>query len=402
MTFSRTINSSKVANNLLVPRYIKDDISKTSGALLLMQTYATRILQQSELSLNLHDRQAIASDLDFYRKLCDRHASYLLNSLTPSLISAISDIDNYAQLFQDFYVDFLELAAKINKEDDAFARLIALLDNLEMEAKKRKDAAQQMVEALHKFNAQIKIDRDNFNFALERLNQKISNPTEVVDKLSDPSKALQQEIKKKITGVLAASLLIISGAGVIGFECLSALSSNTTAISIILGGISVIIAGSGALIHSGSSLVDYSHKVRTNYQQNPGIYTDIVLANSLAEHFDSLCETTNYILESHKSLSLEWSSIVTGIRRFKQEIIRTYEPSKIAHLEDYLNFASREWHIISQRAQKMLFRVVCLPPEEVNEVLNLSSQNISNSYTMGSPQFSAETVLFSQAYKQAE
>ncbi|MFB2972495.1 HBL/NHE enterotoxin family protein [Aerosakkonema sp. BLCC-F183] len=373
MTLSRTINSSKVANNLLVPRYIKDDISKTSGALLLMQTYATRILEQSELYFNLHGHQAIASDLNFYRQLCDRHANYILNSLTPSIISAISDIDGFAQLFQEFYVDFFDMAAKTTKQNDPFDRLIPLLDKLEMEAKKRKDAAQQMVTALHDFNARIILDKEKFNFELERLKQNISNPIEVLDKLPDPSKALQQEIQKKITGVLAASLLIISGAGIIGFESLTALTSNTTAISIIVGAISVIIAGSGALIHIGSALVDYSNKLRKNYQQNPGIYTDIVLANSLAEHFESLCETTNYILESHKSLSLEWSSIVTGIRRFKQEIIRAYDMSKIAHLEDYLNFASREWHIISQRAQKMLFRVVFLKPEEVNQVLNLSN-----------------------------
>lgn len=401
MTLSRTINPSKVAKNLLVPRYIKDDISKTSGALLLMQTYATRILQQSELTLNLHDCQAIASDLNFYRQLCDRHANHILNSLTPSLISGISDIDNYAQLFQDFYLKFLEIAPKIDKQNDAFFRLIALLDRLEMEAKRRKDTAQKMVQALHNFNAKIKSDKDNFSGELERLNQKVTNPIEVVDNLADTSKALQQEIQKKITGVLAASLLIISGAGVIGFECLSALSSNTTAISIILSGISVIIAGSGALIHIGSSLVDYGKKLRTNSQQNTGIYTDIALVNSLAEDFDSLCETTNYILESHKSLSLEWSSIVTGIRRFKQEIIRAYEPSKIAHLEDYLNFASREWHIISQRAQKMLFRVAYLKPEEVNQVLNLANQNISSIDSIGNPEFAAENVLSSFAYKQA-
>ncbi|MCL1470661.1 HBL/NHE enterotoxin family protein [Argonema antarcticum] len=310
MTVPRTNNPSKLAYNPLVPRYIKEDISKTVSALVLIKTYATRILQQSEISLNISDRHAIIDNLYFSQRLFKKHAEYIIVFLTPSITWGISNINDYGKIFQSVQLASLDIIPEIARKNEPPYQIIALLNQLEKEARTRQKTAQTIYNILTEFNAELKMDLDNFNSELEGCDQKINSLLKEISNIPDCSKNTKQQIQQIL---------------------------------------------------------------RKHYPKNTDIYANIALINAVAYHFESLFETTNYMVEAHKALSIEWSSIVAGIRSFKQEIIHASNMSNLDHIEENLKLASREWYTINQRAQEMLLRIVYLKPEEVNNVLNWST-----------------------------
>lgn len=172
-TMQTLINSNlpKVANNPLVSRYLKDDISKTVAALVLIKTYATRISQQSEICLKIEDSQAIISNFNCCQTIFKQHANYLLNCLTPSLFLTVLDVIDYADFFQKYSQKFITIIPSIDQKYDFRYRFITLVNRLEKEVLQIKLNTQEIASVLHKFNVQFKKDIENFNSELKLVNQ---------------------------------------------------------------------------------------------------------------------------------------------------------------------------------------------------------------------------------------
>ncbi|HEY9853363.1 MAG TPA: HBL/NHE enterotoxin family protein [Leptolyngbyaceae cyanobacterium] len=324
------IHLSKVTNNPLVPRYIKDDISKTVAALVLIKTYSKRIVEQPELHLKISDNYASFRNFSDYQTTFKQHAYYLLNCLTPSLISVASDLIDYAEMFQCFYYETQSIVPFLGKKNEAKERFVDLLDRLEKEAEKSKSNAQAMAAILQEFKSEIQSDNDKFRAELKVVNQNFDAAIE------------------ELTAFPATIPMP---------------SSNPPKIPI-------ISSGSQTFANIIASLADYLNQLQEPYQKITLIYTNTCLLNQVTEDFESLFETTCYICEAHKAITTEWLSILANLKSFKREISNASHNLNTVQIESNLKLANSEWDTISQKTQEMVVRVLSIKPEEMNTALN--------------------------------
>jgi peptidoglycan hydrolase CwlO-like protein len=375
MSVANIIDLSKPANNQLVPTHLKNDIHNTVSVIVLMQAYCTMVAQKPQFSLLLSKDDKILINLNQHQIDSKRHADYFMNSLSPAILKALTDITGYAAIFQSFQPLILELIPKITESQDARQQVIFLLTQLEQEAQKREATARQLVNDLTNFNTQIQTDNTNFQADAAEANQLTNVNSGELAKLQAEIKNTQEEIRGQIAGVVISSLVVVTGGIVIGVGTLATLPAGVTGASVILGGISVVAAGTISLTSMAGNLAKSNEKLCNLYEQTAKLNTTIPLVSSVGQQVESLASTTSDMVNANNKLYAEWSSLLTDIANFKQTIIRAASFQEIPYIEISLKTAGSEWSAIAQEANQMIQRLVDIAPKKVDNVLEFAKKS---------------------------
>lgn len=217
---------------------------------------------------------------------------------------------------------------------------------------------------LTNFTTQIQADNTNFQADAVEANNQVNTDSGELAKLQAEIKNTQQDIQGQIAGVVISSLVVVTGGIVIGVGVLATLPAGVTGASVIIGGISVVVAGSISLTTMAGNLAKSNEKLRNLYEQTVKLNTAIALVSSLSGQIETLALTTSDMVDANNKLRAGWSSLLTDIANFKQDIIRASSLSEIPYIEISLERAGTEWNAIAQEANQMLSRLVDLKPQK--------------------------------------
>lgn len=369
------INLADVANNPLRATRLKTDLNDTVGSLVLLQIYATLTTQQPRLDPLIIGTGGndLLPLLAGHQETARRDAQAALTSVSPAIITALTDIVGYGAMLDVFTDSILPLLPSITTSDAARQQTLALIGQLELSAAAREANIRQLAALLSQSVARTRADGENLAADLEQANKVIGSDTGALAQIQSQIEDTRRAIDAEIAGVVVSALVTVAGGVIIGVGALATLPAGVTSTSVILAGVGVLVTGAGGLAAAASALGKDNDKLESLYQQSAKLSMALTLTRALAGNIKSFADATSGMASTVGALSGEWTSIQAGIAAFRNDVVRASDASDVTHLSTALQLARQDWKTVIGQAQQLMSRLVDLSPRDVGNVRDMAA-----------------------------
>jgi hypothetical protein len=369
------INLADVAGNPLRATNLKNDLTDTASSLVLLQLYAAQAAQQPIL-----DPLAIGDDgsdllplLAAHQETARRNAQTMLTSISPAVVSVLTDILGFGSMLDVFTDSILPLIPSITTSEPARQQVLALVGQLEIAAAARDGNARQVATLLSQAAASAQTDNANFAADVDQANKVIGSDSGALAQIQSQIEDTKRAISAEIAGVVVSALITAAGGVMIGVGALATLPAGVAGADVVLAGVGVLVTGVSALAASAASLANDNGKLAGLYQESARLSVTLTLVRALAGQITSFFDAASGMTSSLGALAGEWASIRAGVSSFRDDVSRAADGSDVVHISTALQLARQDWKAVTGQAQQLTARLVELSPQDLKKPLSAAA-----------------------------
>lgn len=369
------INLAGVAGNPLRATNLKNDLTDTASSLVLLQLYAAQAAQQPIL-----DPLAIGDDgsdllplLAAHQETARRNAQTMLTSISPAVVSVLTDILGFGSMLDVFTDSILPLIPSITTSEPARQQVLALVGQLEIAAAARDGNARQVATLLSQAAASAQTDNANFAADVDQANKVIGSDSGALAQIQSQIEDTKRAISAEIAGVVVSALITAAGGVMIGVGALATLPAGVAGADVVLAGVGVLVTGVSALAASAASLANDNGKLAGLYQESARLSVTLTLVRALAGQITSFFDAASGMTSSLGALAGEWASIRAGVSSFRDDVSRAADGSDVVHISTALQLARQDWKAVTGQAQQLTARLVDLSPQDLKKPLSAAA-----------------------------
>jgi hypothetical protein len=369
------INLAGVAGNPLRATNLKNDLTDTASSLVLLQLYAAQAAQQPIL-----DPLAIGDDgsdllplLAAHQETARRNAQTMLTSISPAVVSVLTDILGFGSMLDVFTDSILPLIPSITTSEPARQQVLALVGQLEIAAAARDGNARQVATLLSQAAASAQTDNANFAADVDQANKVIGSDSGALAQIQSQIEDTKRAISAEIAGVVVSALITAAGGVMIGVGALATLPAGVAGADVVLAGVGVLVTGVSALAASAASLANDNGKLAGLYQESARLSVTLTLVRALAGQITSFFDAASGMTSSLGALAGEWASIRAGVSSFRDDVSRAADGSDVVHISTALQLARQDWKAVTGQAQQLTARLVELSPQDLKKPLSAAA-----------------------------
>lgn len=373
MTVNNVLTLTQPRRNPIAPTGMTEGLSKISTAMLTTQIYSSLVLRQADFVVSDTESEKIKSiinNLNQEEKEAKHNGNNYLNTITPSLIGAISGINGYATQYSTFSKSIIDLLPKFVNEstrEEAKKQIIALLTQLEIDARRQLTFARNLAENIEDYQQRVKTNAENLQKIMDEADEEIGTDTGELSKKKREIEEVQEAIKGDIAGVVISALAVTGGIIIIGVGALATLPANVTATSVILAGIALTASGAVGLTGLSEQLASNNKKLANLYIEVAQLNATFVILQNVKGQIQPLIEAVNHLEESVNDLNTEWATTLKGIADFK-EIIVGADLSDVAYIESSLNLAASAWSSVADSVKNVEQTLTNVSTKDIEDV----------------------------------
>jgi Bacillus haemolytic enterotoxin (HBL) len=369
------INLADVAGNPLRATNLKNDLTDTASSLVLLQLYAAQAAQQPIL-----DPLAIGDDgsdllplLAAHQETARRNAQTTLTSISPAVVSVLTDILGFGSMLDAFSDSILPLVPSITTSEAARQQVLALIGQLEIAAAGRDGNARQVATLLSQAVSNAQTDNANFAADVDQANKVIGSDSGALAQIQSQIEDTKRAISAEIAGVVVSALITAAGGVMIGVGALATLPAGVAGADVVLAGVGVLVTGVSALAASAALLANDNGKLAGLFQESARLSVTLTLVRALAGQITSFFDAASGMTSSLGALTGEWASIRAGVASFRDDVARATDGSDVVHISTALQLARQDWKAVISQAQQLTARLVDLSPQDLKKPLSAAA-----------------------------
>ena len=373
MQVNQVLALTTPSRNSIAPTGMSEELSKISTAMLTTQIYSSLVLQQADFVVSDTESDKIKSiinNLNQEQKEAKQNGKNYLNTITPSLISAVSGINGYATQYATFSQSVIDLLPQLVNEstrEEAKKQIITLLTQLEIDARRQLTFARNLAENIEDYQQHVKTNAENLQKIMDEADEEIGSDTGKLAQIKREIEETQEAIKGDIAGVVISTLVVTGGIIVIGVGALATLPETASGTLVVLSGVSLVAAGSIGLTEMSANLASNNQKLANLYVQAAELNATLVILQNAKGQIDPLMEAVIYVEESVNDLNTEWSNTLKGITDFK-EIIAGADLSDVAYIESSLTLAASAWSSVADSVKNVEQTLTSVSTQDIEDV----------------------------------
>lgn len=320
----------------------------TASAKMIVDAYATQVLEQPKLSL------AELPDLATHQATAKTNAEAWSNTVSPLIIQANTDVLDFSNQFNSFYTTLLKLAHAIDKGDNqaTFVKGLQLLtDGIEDKHKKATTAFGKLTDL------QGSVTTDHANFAGDQsLAQTIyAGDTGEIARLQKLNDSLQTSMSNDLetigfeaTGFVVAGLTIACG-------LLLELPTAGASTAIVAAGILVGVGTTGAMITAGVQYGKALSKYKSNVAQIATDQAEVAALGAVGDQITSLMTATSQGVVALGSMVDTWRTLGTQFTGVIGQLqgVGPVKPDAGDDLAAELTAAKADWDDVTATAHRI-------------------------------------------------
>lgn len=373
MTVNNVLTLTQPRRNPVAPTKMSEGLSNISTAMVTTQIYSSLVLRQADFVVSDTQSEKIKSiinNLNQKEKEAKHNANNYLNTITTSLIGAISGINGYATQYSTFSKSIIDLLPNFVNEgtrETAKQHIIVLLNQLETAAREKLSFARQLAKEIEDYQQRVKTNAENLQKIMDEADEEIGTDTGELSKKKREIEEVQEAIKGDIAGVVISALAVTGGIIIIGVGALATLPANVNATSVILPGIALTASGAVGLTGLSAKLASDNEKLANLYIEVAELNATFVILQNVKGQIQPLIEAVNYLEESVNDLNTEWATTLKGIEDFK-EIIVGADLSDVAYIESSLNLAASAWSSVADSVKNVEQTLTNVSTKDIEDV----------------------------------
>lgn len=274
-------------------------VDKTSSQALVIQGYALSALQQPLVDFsgfnNLKDNE---DSVNNSLKAAKDHANNYLNTLQPSLIKKITDIQEYFNV-----QNALGQALQPDMDNKT---VIMLLDAVQSQAVGYQSDAKALVLDLQKFRTTLSSDASNFNRVVADLNTAVNGDHGALADLSHQLDELDSKIGGAIAGIAISGLAIAGGAFLVAVGGIADFVTAGASTPLVLAGVGIVATGVGGAVGGSIALANLMDAKGNLLRQKSQLTDEVNLATGMKSGFSSLATHAEGAMQSTQEMANAW------------------------------------------------------------------------------------------------
>jgi hypothetical protein len=273
---------------------------------LAVQTYANSVLSQPQVDFSTDPQlSSYQTQINNGLTTAQGHANYYLNTLQPSLIQNLANIQNYYILNQ-----VLPTTLPVGSTN---AQWVAELTAVQTQSSTYKTAAQSIVSNIQAFHSEISTDAQSFNTTVTELNTVVGGDNGVLSSINGELSSLQKQIDGAIAGIVISALTIVGGVFVICVGAVADFVTAGTSTGAVIGGVGIVAAGVAGEAGSITALVSLNNQKASLLREETQLTDEVKLATAVGNGYTSLVNQVNNALTAASSMANAWESLVSDI-----------------------------------------------------------------------------------------
>ena len=246
MKYSNLLEENPINNAANV---MKQGMKKQSGQGMVVQSYCQSIITQPFINLgDFAKLKEIEKKINNGLETARGHANYYIGTLQPELITNISNIDNYYNLYNSVPI--------ILPSDASEEQWLNLLRELKTQTENYAHTAKETADKIGVFYAQLGEDSSTFQENLNTLNSIVGGNEGVLQDLEDQLDEINGEITGVIAGIVVSGLAVVGGIFLVAVGTIGSFVTAGTSAPIALAGGALIVAGVAGAAGLGIALAN--------------------------------------------------------------------------------------------------------------------------------------------------
>lgn len=274
-------------NNTIKAAKDIDSAAKTqSSQALIIQTYANSILEQPTVDFSGFKGQtngdklvSIGDEINKALGTAQAHAKTYLNSIQPTLITNVSNIEAYYDLHQAVATTLPPGSSK--------QQWISTLTALASQSSLYKTTADGIVVQLQTLHDSLTDDSAAFAKLVSDLNALVDGDNGVLASINDQLDTIQSKIDGAIAGIVLSGLAIVGGVFIAAVGGIADFVTAGASTPVLLGGIAIVAAGVGGEVASAVTLANLNSSKANLLTQKAQLEAEVKLATGMSSAYGS-------------------------------------------------------------------------------------------------------------------
>lgn len=280
---------------------------------LILQTYCNSVLIQPSVDFtgfdNLTKYQTGINDGLATAKL---HATDYLNNIQPSIVSNISNIGNYYQIY-----NAVPAACPSGSTVDTW---LNVLRTLQTQATTYQATSQGIVTSLGTLNSNLGTDTASFATTVSNLNAAVNGDQGVMQSISDNINTIDGQIAGCIAGTALSALAIVGGGFMIAVGGIAEFVTAGTSTALVLGGVAVVATGIGGEVASAVTLSNLYKEKAGMLQQKAVLTSEVNLSLGISSSYSQLKDQGVASMNAATQMQNAWTSLSSDLGNMASDL----------------------------------------------------------------------------------
>lgn len=280
---------------------------------LILQTYCNSVLIQPSVDFsgfsNLTQYQKGINDGLATAKV---HATDYLTNIQPSIVSNISNIDNYYQIY-----NAVPAACPSGSTVDSW---LNVLRTLQTQASTYQTTSQGIVTSLGTLNSNLGTDTASFATTVSNLNAAVNGDKGVMQSISDDISKVDGQIAGCIAGTALSALAIVGGGFMIAVGGIAEFVTAGTSTALVVGGVAVVATGIGGEVASAITLNNLYNQKAKMLQQKSQLSSEVNLALGISSSYAQLKNQGIASMNAATQMQNAWTSLSSDLGNMASDL----------------------------------------------------------------------------------
>lgn len=277
-----------------------------SGQALLIQAYATSILEQPSVNFGGQPHLAtFQTQINTGLATAQAHANNYLNVVQLDLINNIGNIANY-------YAINNAVATSL-PPGSTDAQWLQVLTALQTESGKYQSAANRVVKELQTLHGELTTDAASFAGTVTALNAAVNGDNGILASDDKELSSIQGKIDGAIAGIVTSGLAIVGGAFMIAVGGIADFVTAGTTTPLVVGGIGVMAAGIGGEVASAISLKGLNDQKAKLLTEESTLKSEVTLATGISGGYQTLLTNVKSAVDAAAAMETAWAFLSSDI-----------------------------------------------------------------------------------------
>lgn len=277
-------------------------IKGQSSQALIVQSYSLSSIAQPHVDFSGFDKlKQINVDINNGLDTAKTNGNYYLNTLQPSMITTITDLDAYFNLNN-------ALAQALNPNTPADLA-IQQLKAVQQSVTGYKSKTDKLVIDLQSFRTKLSTDASNFKGYTTKLNSIVNGDQGVLSEINDQLDSIDSKIDGAIAGTVLSGLAIAGGVFMIAVGGIADFVTAGASTPLVVAGVGVVAAGVGGEVASAVILGNLLKEKGNLLTEKSQLKSEVNLVTGVSSGLDSLDKQASSAAEATQQMANAWNTL---------------------------------------------------------------------------------------------
>ncbi len=266
---------------------------------LIIQNYSNSVLQQPNVDFSgFKNLLPYQTQINTGLGKAQGHAKTYLNTIQPSIITNVTNINNYYQLHN--------AVATTLPPGSTTKEWIAALNTLKDQSSQYLSDTNGVIASLKTLNTSLGTDTASFNLTVTNLNAAVNGDNGVLKSIDGQLGTIQGKIDGAIAGIAISGLAILGGVFITAVGAVADFVTAGASTPVVVGGVALIAAGVGGEVASAVTLSNLNNEKAKLLREKSTLTAEVNLALGIKGGYSSLANQAGAAMNAATQMQNAW------------------------------------------------------------------------------------------------